>query len=461
MSPRSVGRTGRGALRLATVTAAAVVVGASSVGIAALVSGEAPGDAWKVSPVLGAAAVGALGWPAARRRADEALDRLVHGGRRTPDEVVRSFEAAAGRNRPLPDLLVELAESLVRTFAASSAQIWRLSDSQLVPWASVPAHDAPPVPLEEAAIAVLGGSGVVGRAWLDLWIPEVAAGAGEVRMVPASHGGDVLAVVVVTKVQGAEPFEPEDDVALAELGRRVGLVLHNRQLDAALQSTLEDLRRTNEELRASRARLVATADAERRRIERDLHDGAQQHLVALAVNLRLADDAIADDPAVAREVLGALGSDVKAAIAEVRSLAHGIFPPLLMDAGIVEALRVASDRAANDVTLDVHGIGRYAPEVETAVYFCCLEALQNAAKHAPGSAVRVHLEERAGEVVFRIEDDGPGPAGAEVVPGHGLSNMTDRVGALGGVLTIGPSTALGGTLVAGSIPVDHGAEASP
>lgn len=457
MRPRPVRRGTRAALRAGSLAvAAATVVGASLVA-AALVSGEAPGGSWDPSTVATGAAVGALAWPLARRRADDAVQRLVHGGRRAPDEVVRSFEAASGRRLPLGELLVQLAESLVRTFAASAAEVWRIDDGCAEPWASVPDRRSDPVAVDDAARRVLTGGGVVGRAWAELFAPElIAHHHGEVRLVPASHAGSLLGVVVLARVPGAEPFGPADDAALAELGRRIGVVLHNRQLDAALQATLEDLRRTNEELRASRARLVATADAERRRIERDLHDGAQQHLVALAVNLRLADDAIAEDPTVARDLLAALGDEVRSAIAELRSLAHGIFPPLLMDGGIVEALQVAADRSANEVVVASSGVGRYAPEVEAAVYFCCLEALQNAAKHAAGARVAVRVEADATTVRFTVDDDGPGPGAAEVVSGHGLSNMTDRVGALGGTLVVGDAPG-GGTRVEGAIPVAAGA----
>jgi signal transduction histidine kinase len=151
-------------------------------------------------------------------------------------------------------------------------------------------------------------------------------------------------------------------------------------------------------------------------------------------------------------VLGSLGDDVRAAITELRSLAHGIFPPLLMDAGLVEALRVAADRAASEVVVTSDDVRRYPPEVETAVYFCCMEALQNAAKHAPGASVRLHVAESDGAICFTVDDDGPGPDGALLAAGHGLSNMSDRVGALGGDLTVAAAPS-GGTRVAGAIPV--------
>jgi signal transduction histidine kinase len=123
-----------------------------------------------------------------------------------------------------------------------------------------------------------------------------------------------------------------------------------------------------------------------------------------------------------------------------------------MDSGLVEALRVAAERAASDVTVTSSDVGRHPTEIETAVYFCCTEALQNSAKHAPGAAVRLHVEATADVVRFSVEDDGPGPVGSELSAGHGLSNMNDRVGALGGTLVISPSPT-GGTLVSGEIPL--------
>ena len=171
---------------------------------------------------------------------------------------------------------------------------------------------------------------------------------------------------------------------LADLARQVGLAFHNSQLDTALQTTLDELRKQADALRESRARIVASGDAERRRVERNLHDGAQQHLVALAVNLRLARDIIADDPAAGAEMLDELAGEVQETIQELRELAHGIYPPLLVDSGLVEALRAAANRSPLAVEVVAEGIGRYSAEIEAAVYFCCLEALQNAAKHAPG-----------------------------------------------------------------------------
>ena len=271
-------------------------------------------------------------------------------------------------------------------------------------------------------------------------------------MAPVSHGGELLGLIVVRRPAAADPFSAEDDRVLTELARQVGMAAHNARLDTELQTTLDELRKQADELRRSRARIVASADAERQRVERDLHDGAQQHLVALAVNLRLARDVVADDAAAAASMLDLLAEEVKATIQELRDLAHGIYPPLLADGGLGEALRAAGRRSPSPVTVTAEGIGRYGPEIESAVYFCCLEALQNAAKHAAGAPVDVRLWESSGGLLFSVTDDGPGFDVAHARNGHGYVNMADRLGAIGG--TVRWESALGqGTRVTASVPL--------
>src|SRR4029079_4072329 len=146
------------------------------------------------------------------------------------------------------------------------------------------------------------------------------------------------------------------------------------------------------ELRASRARIVEAGDAQRRRIERDLHDGAQQHLVALAVSVNLVRQIADTAPDAAKAMLEQIGTDLQDAVQELRNLAHGIYPPLLMDRGLGEALSAAAGRAALPTTVEADGVGRYPQGVEAAVYFCCLESLQNAGKHAgPGASASISL----------------------------------------------------------------------
>jgi signal transduction histidine kinase len=273
-----------------------------------------------------------------------------------------------------------------------------------------------------------------------------------VRVVPISHAGELLGLIVVERPAAAGAFSEEDHRVLTELARQVGLAFHNVQLDAALQTSLDELRRQAHALRESRARIVASGDAERRRVERDLHDGAQQHLVALAVNLRLARDVVADDPPAAGEMLEQLGREVQETIQALRDLAHGIYPPLLVDSGLVEALRAAAGRSPLPVEVSADGVGRYRSEIEAAVYFCCLEALQNAAKHAPGASVEVKLREESGGLLFSVSDDGPGLDVEVAERGHGFVNMADRLGAIGG--TVRWQSAPGrGAQVLGSVPL--------
>jgi signal transduction histidine kinase len=216
------------------------------------------------------------------------------------------------------------------------------------------------------------------------------------------------------------------------------------------------------EVQDSRARIQATADDERRRIERNLHDGAQQRLVALRIKLELAAERMEDADHASADLIRQLGVEVDAALDEVRSLARGIYPSPLADRGLVEGLRSAALQAALPTTVMAVGVRpRYPREVESGAYFCCLEALQNAAKHAGERArAEVRLAERDGELVFEVADDGRGfDATGHAAESSGLQNMMDRVGALGGRLTIASAPGEG-TTVTGTIPLDHAAPAS-
>jgi signal transduction histidine kinase len=254
-----------------------------------------------------------------------------------------------------------------------------------------------------------------------------------------------------------EPFAEEEERALTELARQVGLALHNVRLDSALQASLQELERRNAELQASRLRIVTASDESRRAIERNLHDGAQQHLVALAVKLGLAGQIAEEEPAEVVPLLEELRADVRTTIAELRELAHGIYPPLLRDQGLGEALRTAAARSTLPCAVHVDLPGRYPQEVETAAYFCCLEAVQNAGKHAgPRARVTVEVGADGPELWFEVRDDGVGFAtpsvdGDPVHLGHGFVNMQDRLGAIGGRLTV-VSHPGAGTTVRGSVP---------
>jgi signal transduction histidine kinase len=221
--------------------------------------------------------------------------------------------------------------------------------------------------------------------------------------------------------------------------------LENERLFTELRSSLR-------ELRDSRARIMSSADRERHRIERDLHDGAQQSLVALRIRLELAGELLKQSPAHAKELLTELVVEVDRALEQVRSLARGVYPSLLTDLGLREALRAVALRNPVRTTVDTDGIGRYAPEIEAAVYFCCLEAMQNSMKHAAGVetiAVSLGVE---GDLRFEVRDDGAGFAEEEVASGAGLTSMRDRLAAVGGLLTIQAAPGAG-TSISGVVPL--------
>jgi len=203
------------------------------------------------------------------------------------------------------------------------------------------------------------------------------------------------------------------------------------------------------ELLASRARILQAGDAERRRIERDLHDSAQQRLVALRIHLTLTGEQL--DRSEERAMLERLGAEVDDAIDELRTIAHGIYPHLL-SGGVGAALAEVARRSAMPVSVQDAGIGRHPEAVEMTIYFCCLECLQNAAKHAgAGAAVTIRLSEADGHVCFCVDDDGAGFDPGAVERGAGLTNLADRVAAVGGTLRIDAVPGRG-TRITGNLP---------
>ena len=401
-----------------------------------------------------AAAVAAIGYLPARDRLVASATRFVYGAKEAPDETLRTFGSRLTRAIPMDELLLQLAESLRKTMALTSAEVYTGTGDVLERVAAVPDTGPRSVMVTARERAVVTRAGVSGNAWASVWLPTLLNGRAQVqiRVAPASHAGELLGLILAERPAAADSFSEEDDRVLTELARQVGLAMHNARLDTELQTTLDELRKQADELRQSRARIVASGDAERRRVERNLHDGAQQHLVAMAVNLRLARDILTDDPQAAAEMLDQLAGDVKSTIQELRELAHGIYPPLLADSGLGEALRAAGNRSPLPVTVAGDGIGRYSPDIEAAVYFCCLEALQNAAKHAPQARVQVRLWEESGGLLFSVSDDGPGFDPAVARSGHGFVNMADRLGAIGGTVRW-ESQPGQGAQVLGSIPL--------
>jgi signal transduction histidine kinase len=233
-------------------------------------------------------------------------------------------------------------------------------------------------------------------------------------------------IAATERVRAGDISTPVPVVTADELGRLAG----------SFNDMLADLRDRTEELRASRERIVASAAEERRRVERDLHDGAQQQLVLAQLKAaRL--ERLVEGELEAAALAAELRADLGLALAELRDLARGLYPPRLETEGLAGALSEAASRASISTAVECDGAGRYRPELEAAVYFCCLEALQNAAKHAgEGASASVRLASADGTLTFEISDDGRGFDCAEAPSGTGLRNMADRIGALGGDLQI-------------------------
>jgi signal transduction histidine kinase len=231
----------------------------------------------------------------------------------------------------------------------------------------------------------------------------------------------------------------EEPMLLDSIASSMQMALESHQLEA--------------EIKAAGARSASAVEAERHRMERDLHDGAQQRLIALRMKLSVTARLLDQDPRRAEALVQEMGADVEAAMVELRALAHGIAPPLLVERGLAAALTEAAQRTALPTRTRIEEIGRCAPEIENAIYFCCLEALQNAAKHAgPDASVQLSLERDGDRLRFCIEDNGAAQTGTPAsTDGQGLSNMRERIDAVGGQLDIQALTGQG-FRVAGTVP---------
>ncbi len=451
--------------RAARKLSAAVIVVLGLAGLIAavfgavlLVLGRAPaGDEWSLLlwSMLAAAIAVALAFPV-RRRLSAFGRRVVLSDSGAADEAVRSFGSRASRSVPLDDLLLQAAESLRTSLGLVSAELWVVVGDSLSLKISEPERRCARIPLGTAETGSIARSGVSGPAWLRVWLPDLLADRGDepvVRAAPFVNAGEFLGILVVQRPEGAAAFTDDEDLALGELARQIGLTLHNAKLDSALQASLDEVRRQAREIQASRARIVEASDTARRQIEQDIHDGVQQHLVALAVKVRLIEQLQSRDRAKAAELLASLGGDLSDTLQELRDLAHGIYPPLLADKGLAEALASAARRAALPTEVEVAGIGRYSRVVEATAYFCCLEAFQNAGKYAgAGVRVRVSVREEGDALVFVVADGGAGFDPRAAVKGAGFTNMSDRLGAVGGTLRV-ESTPGAGTRVTGIIPL--------
>jgi signal transduction histidine kinase len=260
-------------------------------------------------------------------------------------------------------------------------------------------------------------------------------------LVEVRDRGELLGALSVA-MPPSDPMNTSKERLIRDLAAQAGLVLRNVRL-------IQDLR-------ASRQRLVAAQDEERRKLERDLHDGAQQQLVALSVQLKLARTMLDRDPATVGGMLDSLQTSATDALADLRDLARGIYPQLLADRGLAAAIEAQAGKSAVPTTVRSHDVGRYPREVETAVYFSCLEALNNVAKYSQASGATVSLAQTNGALTFTVSDDGVGFDAAGAARGTGLQGMADRIDSIGGSLLV-RSTPGSGTTVTGSVPAHRSA----
>lgn len=373
--------------------------------------------------------------------------------------VRSSFASRLDRTIPLNEVLRDMTESLRRNLGLDAAEVWTASGGALERTISDPERGPARFPLTGPEESIVAHAPVSGIAWAKVWLPAVLAerNGATIRIAPVSHTGHLLGLIVAERRAGAAALPAEADATLKELAREVGVAINNARLDSALEATLEDLRQHAEALEASRARIVVAADAERRRIERDIHDGVQQYLVAISVKARLARQMSDRDPVRSARLLEELGQDISRALDELRTLAHGIYPPLLASEGLGAAMVAAARRAVIPTQVHADGIGRYPPELEAAVYFCCLEALQNAGKYAGENATAtVGIRQDGDNLVFEVIDSGAGFDLTAHPRGAGMTNMMDRVGAVGGSLRV-DSLPGRGTTVHATIPLRTGA----
>jgi signal transduction histidine kinase len=377
-----------------------------------------------------ATAVVAVAFQPVRERVQKIANRLVYGKRATPYEVLSQFSERVAETYAADEALPNMARVLAEGTGAALATVWLRRGAELHPTAVWPEARSGNGAADQHPVTVSGQ---------DLPVIE-----GADRAVAVQHQGELLGALSVSKRAG-ESLTPIEEKLLKDLASQAGLVLKNVGLTAQLLQRLE-------ELRASRQRLVAAQDEERRRLERNLHDGAQQNLVALKVKLGLAEMFTERDPARARATLAELKTDTDEALETLRDLARGIYPPLLADRGLVAALESQARKATVPVAVETDGVDRYPKEIEAAVYFCVLEALQNVQKYAGGSPATVRLRASADALTFAVEDEGAGFDAATQSKGSGLQNMEDRLDALGGSVTVA-STPGRGTRVAGTIPI--------
>jgi signal transduction histidine kinase len=381
------------------------------------------------SPLLSVAATAivAVGFEPARRKLRAWANHLSGRPHPLPYDVLAHFApdiVASAQETPM-----WMAKVLAAGVSARRVQVWLLAGGRIRLAAVHPESDGePPAPPE------LSGD------------PRPVPGR---HVRPVRHGGELLGVLVVEEREG-ERLTPVEEELLDSLAAQAGLVLRNLGLTTELRDQLLDVSARADLLRTSRRRVVASEDVERQLLERDIHDGAQQQLVALAVNIRLVQNLLTRSPQRAGELLKGLDRSAEQAATDLLEVVGGQ-PRLLAQAGLTAALRSAAGTSPLPVELVSSGLGRYSADVELALYFCCMEALQNVAKHAAAHAVVIELRGDDRSVIACVSDDGRG-FDVQGSSDGGLAHMAERIKEVGGALSI-RSDHRDGTTVRAEIPL--------
>jgi len=360
----------------------------------------------------------ALAFERVRRSIEGGAARLFLRGGTTPYDVLSHFSDTVTGGYATEELPERMVRLLAEGTNAEWAQVWLLVQDQFTLAASWPPD-----------------------ADLIAERPQPAPGARDLtgadrRALTVRHGGRIYGIFRLQERHGL-PLSSVEERLFTGLAAQAGLVLRLVGLRAELAARHAELASRTAELHLSRDRLIAAQDNERRRLERDIHDGAQQHLVALAVNLRVVEAVAAKDPARAAGIVAAQADAARAAIDTLSELSRGMYPRHLADLGLGAALRVAFTGSVVPVVVEADDVRLPAP-VEAALYFFASEAVQNAAKHANASRITTVLQARNGTACLTVADDGVGFRPAQVAAtagGSGLANMHDRVEAVSGVIS--------------------------
>jgi signal transduction histidine kinase len=400
-----------------TLIAGAYLGAAAGLGLAA-------GNRLPVGVAIVLTVVATLLFQPARRRLEATADRWVFGERLGRYEALHELGRTMESSFDTADLLPRLAATVRRGLR-----------------------------LDWVHVVVDGGttnSELTAQAGAVPTEPRVAT-----LIVPVVHDGETLGRIECGAPTG-RGLGPDDEDLVREIARQAGLGLRTIHLTHALAENVADLQRRSVELAESRGRLVRAQEAERRRIERDLHDGVQQDVVALIGRVGLARRHLARDPAIAGPMLAEVQDELGRILSLLREISRGIHPTVLADRGLVEAVEAQAARSPVPVTVNADARlrgARFPEEVESAAYFIVSESLTNVLKHAEATSARVRLTRHDGDLRVEVSDDGRGfdPSADDA---GGLRNLAERLEALGGRLTV-TSAAGSGTIITGEITLDE------